>query len=78
MTFATKNLKARCDVAQHPCGGTSKAATVAVTHVEFRYKWKQNIIFFQISSETTRVLTATVAAFDVPPQWLSLAGNLEK
>jgi hypothetical protein len=38
--------------------------------VEFRYKWKE-IIFFQISSETTRVVTATVAAFDVPPQGLS-------
>jgi hypothetical protein len=45
--------------------------------VEFRYKWKQIIIFFQISSETTRVITATVAAFDVPPQGLSLAGNLD-
>jgi hypothetical protein len=32
--------------------------------VEFRYKWKQIIIFFQISSE-------------VPPQGLSLAGNLD-
>jgi hypothetical protein len=38
--------------------------------VEFRYKWKETIIFFQISSETTRVVTATVAAFDVPPQGL--------
>jgi hypothetical protein len=45
--------------------------------VEFRYKWKQIIIFCQISSETTRVVTATVAAFDVPPQGLSLAGNLD-
>jgi hypothetical protein len=45
--------------------------------VEFRYKWKQIIIFFQISSETTRVVTATVAAFDVPPQGLSLAGSLD-
>jgi hypothetical protein len=26
---------------------------------------------FQISSETPRVVTATVAAFDVPPQGLS-------
>ncbi len=45
--------------------------------MEFRYKWKQIIIFFQISSETTRVVTAMVAAFDVPPQGLSLAGNLD-
>jgi hypothetical protein len=45
--------------------------------VEFHYKWKQIIIFFQISSETTRVVTATGAAFDVPPQGLSLAGNLD-
>ncbi len=45
--------------------------------MEFRYKWKQIIIFFQISSETTRVVTATVAAFDIPPQGLSLAGNLD-
>jgi hypothetical protein len=45
--------------------------------VEFRFKWKQIIIFFQISSETTRVVTATVTAFDVPPQGLSLAGNLD-
>jgi hypothetical protein len=45
--------------------------------VGFRYKWKQIIIFFQISSETTRFVTATVAAFDVPPQGLSLAGNLD-
>ncbi len=37
----------------------------------FRYLWKQIIIFFQIGSETTRVVTATVAAFDVPPQGLS-------
>ena len=37
--------------------------------MEFRYKWKEIIIFFQISSET--VITATVAAFDVPPQVLS-------
>ena len=37
----------------------------------FRYEWKEKIIFFHISSETTRVVTATVAAFDVPPQGLS-------
>jgi hypothetical protein len=56
-----------------PCGDTSKAATVAVlTHdVSLRYKWKQKKIFFQISSETTRVVTATVAVFDVSPQGLS-------
>jgi hypothetical protein len=45
--------------------------------VEFRYKWKQIKIFFQISSEATHVVTASVAAFDVPPQGLSLAGNLD-
>ena len=43
----------------------------------FRYLWKEIIIFFQISSKTPRVITATVAAFDVPPQGLSLAGNLD-
>jgi hypothetical protein len=31
----------------------------------------QIIIFFQISSETSRVVTATVAAFGVSPQGLS-------
>jgi hypothetical protein len=45
--------------------------------VEFRYKWKQIINFFKISSETTHVVTATVKAFDVLPQGLSLAGNLD-
>jgi hypothetical protein len=39
--------------------------------VKFRYKWKQIIIFFQISSKSIRVVTATVAAFDIPPQGLS-------
>jgi hypothetical protein len=29
------------------------------------------VCVFQISSETTRVVAATVAAFDVPPQALS-------
>jgi len=38
--------------------------------VEFRYKCKQIIIFFQISSETTSVVTATVAVFDVSPHGL--------
>jgi hypothetical protein len=38
--------------------------------VEFRYSWKQIIIFFQISSGTPHVVTATVAVFDVPPQGL--------
>jgi hypothetical protein len=33
----------------------------------FRYKWKHKIIFVQISSETTHVVTATVAVFhDLP------------
>ncbi len=50
-----------------PCGDMSKAATVA----EFRYWQNQKRIFFQISSETTHVVTATVAAFDVSPQGLS-------
>jgi hypothetical protein len=51
-----------------PCGGTSKAATVAVTTCGVS---QQIIIFFQISSETTHVVTATKAAFDIPPQGLS-------
>jgi hypothetical protein len=38
--------------------------------VSLRMKRKK-IIFFHISSETTRVVTVTVAAFDVPPQGLS-------
>ncbi len=51
-----------------PCGGTSKAATVAVTTGAVSLQMEtNNNIFFQISSETTRVVTATVAAFDVPP-----------
>jgi hypothetical protein len=52
-----------------PGGGTSKGATVAVTT---RGVPEQIIIFFQISSGTLRVVTATVAPFDVPPQGLSL------
>jgi hypothetical protein len=39
--------------------------------VTFRYLWKKLLIFFQISSGTSRFVTATVAVFDVPPQWLS-------
>jgi hypothetical protein len=53
-----------------PCGGTSKAATVAVTTRVVSLLIRKIIIFFQISSETTRVVTATVVAFDVPPQVL--------
>ena len=54
-----------------PCGDTSKAATevVMTRGVSLPTESKKNI--FQISSETTRVVTATVAAFDVPPQGLS-------
>ncbi len=33
--------------------------------------WQQIIIFFHISSGTPRVVTATVAVLDVPPQGLS-------
>jgi hypothetical protein len=41
--------------------------------VEFRYKFEKILLFASISSETTRVVTAMVAAFDldVPPQGLS-------
>jgi hypothetical protein len=49
-----------------PCGGTSKGATVAVTA-----RGVPEQIIFQISSGTPRVVTATVANFDVPPQGLS-------
>jgi hypothetical protein len=49
-----------------PCGGTSKAATLAVSaHVSLRMK-RKNYIFSH-----TRVVTVTVAAFDAPPQGLS-------
>ncbi len=63
-----------CDVMLRygPCGDTSKAATVVVMTrgVSLLTESKKNI-FFQISSETTRVVTATVAAFDISPQGLS-------
>jgi hypothetical protein len=55
-----------------PCGGTSKGATVAVTtRVEFRYKFEKILLFVSICSGTPRVVTATVAVFDVPPEGLS-------
>ena len=53
---------------ESPCGGTSKGATVAVTTHGVP---EQIIIFFQISSGTPHVVTATVAPFDIPPQGLS-------
>jgi hypothetical protein len=39
--------------------------------VEFRYLFEKILLFASISSGTPRVVTATVAAFDVPPQGLS-------
>jgi hypothetical protein len=39
--------------------------------VEVRYKFEKILFFVFISSETSHVITATVAAFDVPPQGLS-------
>jgi hypothetical protein len=38
--------------------------------VELRYKFEKILFFASISSETPRVVTATVAAFDVSPQGL--------
>ncbi len=51
------------------CGGTSRTATVAVTT-----RGVPLLIFFFvfIGSETPRVVTATVAVLDVPPQVLLL------
>ncbi len=54
-----------------PFGGTSKAATVAVSAHDVSLRMKRKNYIFHISSETTRVVTVTVAAFDVPPQGLS-------
>jgi hypothetical protein len=45
-----------------PCGGTSKAATVAVT---------TRGVSLQMERNNNNVVTATVAAFDIPPQGLS-------
>jgi hypothetical protein len=70
VTFATKNLKARCDVALQPlwryvkdrhrsCDDTWSSAT---------YKKKYILLFACISSGTQRVVTAMLAVLDVPPQ----------
>jgi hypothetical protein len=64
MTFATKNLKARCDVALQPLW----------RYVKGRHRSCDDTWSFAtngIKKETTRVVTATVAAFDVSPQGLS-------
>jgi hypothetical protein len=39
--------------------------------MEVRYKFEKILLFVSISSKTSHVITATLAAFDVPPQGLS-------
>ncbi len=53
-----------------PCGDTSNAATVAITTGDVQLLTKAKKKIFQISSETTHVVTATVAVFDVSPHGL--------
>ncbi len=48
-----------------PVGDTSNAATVAVTKRDVSLLIEKLKIFFQISSVTPRVVTATVAVCDV-------------
>jgi hypothetical protein len=73
MTFATKNLKARCDVALQPlwryvkgchrsCDDTWSFATNGI---------KKEYFFKLVAKQHVLSLTATVAAFDVSPQGLS-------
>jgi hypothetical protein len=54
-----------------PRGDTSKTATLCDNHVEVRYKFEKILLLVSISSETSYVITATVAAFDILPQGLS-------
>jgi hypothetical protein len=72
MMFATKNLKARCDVARQPLWRYVKGRHRICDHTwSFATNLKKLLSFASISSETTHVVTATVAAFDVSPQGLS-------
>jgi hypothetical protein len=52
-------------------GDTSNAATVAVTKCDVSLLLEKMKNIFQISSGTPRVVTATVAVFDVSPHGLS-------
>ena len=90
MKFATKNLKARCDVAlqslwryvkdrHRSCDGTWSSGTNLKKIFFFVFidgTWssgtnlKKIFFFVFIGSETPRVVTASVAVLDVPPQGL--------
>ena len=77
VTFATKNLKAHCDVARQPLWRYVKDRHRSCNETwRFATDGKNWEYFFQISSGTPRVDTATVAVSDVSPQGCSATWSI--
>jgi hypothetical protein len=68
--YAAKNSEGRCDITLQPCGDMSNAATEAVTKLEVCYKFEKIFFFVSISSDTRRVVTSMMVAFDESPHGL--------